>query len=73
MEMPLISEAELRVGLKRLDLAVSFRAGESVRTEISRKFDLAAFIALFARHGFAVAEGWRDAHDWFAVTLFKAR
>jgi dimethylhistidine N-methyltransferase len=72
IEMHLISQAEQRVALKRLDLAVSFRAGETVRTEISRKFELAAFTALFARHGFAAVEGWRDARDWFAVTLFKA-
>jgi L-histidine Nalpha-methyltransferase len=73
IEMHLISQTEQRVALKRLDLSVEFETGESVRTEISRKFDLAAFTALFAAHGFEPAEGWRDARDWFAVTLFKAR
>jgi L-histidine N-alpha-methyltransferase len=73
IEMHLISQTEQRVALRRLDLAVSFRAGESVRTEISRKFDLGGFLALFADHGFRAVEGWRDARDWFAVTLFKAR
>jgi dimethylhistidine N-methyltransferase len=73
IEMHLVSQADQRVALKRLDLSVTFGAGESVRTEISRKFDLATFMALFGQHGFQAVEGWRDARDWFAVTLFKAR
>jgi dimethylhistidine N-methyltransferase len=73
IEMLLISQAEQRAALRRLDLSVSFDAGEEVRTEISRKFDLAAFVALFAKHGFKAVEGWRDERDWFAVTLFEAR
>ncbi|HEX7005904.1 MAG TPA: L-histidine N(alpha)-methyltransferase [Alphaproteobacteria bacterium] len=71
IEMLLISQTEQRASLRRLDLDVSFRSGEPVRTEISRKFDLAMFLALFAAHGFEMVEGWRDAREWFAVTLFR--
>lgn len=48
-----------------------FRAGESIHTENSYKYDLAGFTALLERAGFAQVQSWTDAQDWFAVVLAR--
>jgi len=63
---------EQTVRLEALDLTVDFAAGESVRTEISRKFDLDEFSADCARKGFAETARWTDARGWFGLILLRA-
>ncbi len=46
-----------------------FRAGESVRTEISCKYDRASIAALFARAGLQIAAWATDPRDWFSLSL----
>ena len=71
IEMHLVSEAAQEVRLRALDLRVAFAAGESVRTEISRKFDTAEFARDLARHGFRQAGAWTDARGWFCLMMAR--
>lgn len=72
IEMHLVSLRPQRVALRALDLEISLDEGETIRTEISRKFYLPELIETFARHGFEKAGGWADAQDWYSLTLFRA-
>ena len=46
---------------------VTFARGESIWTESSYKYDLAALETLAVAGGFEVAHVWTDAAEWFAV------
>ncbi len=48
---------------------IQFRAGESIHTENSFKYEPGEFLALAADAGFEEAGRWTDARDWFAVFL----
>ena len=71
IEMHLRSACDQRVVIHDLDLQVSFRAGETIHTEISRKFDLEEMTAQLAPFGFQPQQRWTDEHSWFAVCLFQ--
>lgn len=71
IEMHLVSAAAQRVRFKRLDFTASFAAGETIRTEISRKFRLPAMIESVSRHGLAFERHWSDPQDWFALAMFR--
>ena len=71
IEMHLRSECEQRVMIHDLDLQVSFHAGETIHTEISRKFDLEEMTAQLATFGFQRRRCWTDERSWFAVCLFQ--
>jgi dimethylhistidine N-methyltransferase len=69
IEMHLVSDATQMITLERLGLALEIGAGESIRTEISRKFQPAAMAATLERHGLKPVGRWTDERDWFAITL----
>jgi L-histidine Nalpha-methyltransferase len=71
IEMHLTSAEAQLVRLRKLGLAARFEAGETIRTEISRKFRFPDMAATVARHGFALEERWSDSQEWFAVALFR--
>ncbi len=71
IEMHLASAGAQFVRLRKLGFATRFEAGETIRTEISRKFRFGDMAAAVERHGFALAERWRDDQQWFAVALFR--
>jgi L-histidine Nalpha-methyltransferase len=71
IEMHLVSAEAQLVRLRRLGLAARFDAGETIRTEISRKFRFADMAAAVERHGLALAERWSDSQEWFALALFR--
>ncbi|MCW5773230.1 MAG: L-histidine N(alpha)-methyltransferase, partial [Rhodospirillaceae bacterium] len=71
IEMHLVSAAAQQVRLRRLDLAVKFAAGETIRTEISRKFRFPDMQAVVEAQGFRLEERWSDDAGWFAVALFR--
>jgi len=73
IEMHLVSGEEQDVRLEALDLSVRFAAGESVRTEISRKFSIDGMSATFDELGFDRVQAWTDENDWFALCLFRLR
>ena len=71
IEMHLRSERKQEVMVGDLDLQVSFRAGETIHTEISRKFDPAEIRVQLALYGFELRARWTDAREWFLVSLFR--
>ena len=73
MEMHLVSAERQTVRLAGLDLTVGFSAGETILTEISRKFDLPGLRQRFADAGFAAVETWTDDDRFFSLSLFRAQ
>lgn len=69
IEMYLDSLEAQEVNLRALDFACEFQAGESLHTEISRKFDLHHIQAQLRQHCLAPVEAWCDDNQWFAVIL----
>jgi L-histidine N-alpha-methyltransferase len=69
IEMYLHSQIEHQVNLEILDLQVPFQAGESVLTEISRKFDLVAIQQQLRSHGLQTLKIWTDPQNWFGLIL----
>jgi len=68
IEMHLVSRRAQRVMIPGIG-EVPFAAGETLRTEISAKFDRASVAELFAAAGLAI-EGWRtDGHRLFALVV----
>jgi dimethylhistidine N-methyltransferase len=71
IEMHLASPEPQTVRLRRLGVTARLAAGETIRTEISRKFRLPEMVAAVEAHGFALEERWTDSAQWFAVALFR--
>jgi dimethylhistidine N-methyltransferase len=71
IEMHLRSERAQRVIIHDIDLQASFQAGETIHTEISRKFDLNEIGVQLAPFGFRRRTHWTDEREWFAVCLFQ--
>ena len=71
VEMHLQSTIKQEVTIAALDLQVSFRSGETIHTEISRKFEPAEVRSQLADYGFTPRAQWTDDRDWFLVLLFQ--
>jgi L-histidine N-alpha-methyltransferase len=71
IEMHLQSTRTQEVAISDLDLRVPFHTGETIHTEISRKFDAAETRAHLQPYGFQHRARWTDAHGWFLVSLFQ--
>ncbi len=67
IEMHLVARRDTSVRLDGHE--ITFRAGESVRTEISRKFEFAALDRLLDQAGWRRENTWQDEKGYFAVTL----
>jgi L-histidine N-alpha-methyltransferase len=65
IEMHLVSRVDQDVAIGRR--LFTFRAGESLHTESSRKYDAAGFIGLAEAHGWRVVRTWQDAERTFAI------
>lgn len=67
IEMHLVATAPVTATLvgETIDIA----KGEHIRTEISRKFDLAAIAALAGEAGWRIETTWQDERGWFAEIL----
>lgn len=71
IEMHLTSQMPQMVYLGELGVAASFARGETVRTEVSYKFELPALLNECRPRGFSLMESWTDSERRFAVTLFQ--
>ncbi|MGK7888180.1 MAG: L-histidine N(alpha)-methyltransferase [Leptolyngbyaceae cyanobacterium] len=69
IEMHLHCKASHTVDLKKLSLSVSFAKGETIRTEISRKFSLNAMQQYLEAKGLPVVNTWSDPKHWFGIIL----
>lgn len=65
VEMHLVSRDDCRVMVDGRRIA--FKAGESIHTESSRKYDLGAFGALATANGWRVGTIWQDPRGYFAL------
>jgi uncharacterized SAM-dependent methyltransferase len=72
IEMHLVSRVAQRVVLGALDIEIGIDAGESIRTEISRKFDLDAFASGARAQGFAEIARYTDRRKNFGLLLLQA-
>jgi L-histidine Nalpha-methyltransferase len=73
IEMRLRSRREHTTLVRALDLPVSFRAGEEVRTEISAKFTPERLGGDLSAAGLELVRWLTDPEDLFALTLSRAR
>ncbi len=77
IEMHLRSRCDQSVRLEALDLSCHFAANETIRTEISRKFNLDALKAQLQQaagavhpsHRLAPVRVWSDPQQWFGLVL----
>ncbi len=72
IEMYLKSMMNQTATLERIGLTVEFAAGETVLTEVSRKFSLSGdtnLINQLADHGLMTLQVWTDPQNWFGVLL----
>lgn len=71
IEMHLRSLQPQTVELRALNLKVNFELGETINTEISRKFDINAIQQLLKTKGLAPQKVWTDDNQWFGLILSK--
>jgi L-histidine Nalpha-methyltransferase len=65
IEMHLRSLNSQTIDLKTLNLT----AGETIRSEISRKFDVATLRSQLQAKGLQTLQIWQDTHQWFGLLL----
>ena len=61
------------VNLEILDLKVHFLEGESILTEISRKFDLRTMETQLQTKGLKTVKTWTDEKGWFGLILCQVK
>ncbi len=69
IETYLRSRREQTVCLQALGLSVDLRAGETIHTEISRKFDLTQMKPYLQQRGLETLRVWTDERQWYALLL----
>lgn len=71
IEMHLRSLGSQTVRLRSLDLTVALQTGETIRTEISRKFELDAIGQDLRGRGLIPVQVWSDPNQWFGLLLCR--
>ena len=71
IEMHLVSEREQRVPIRALGMEVAFEEGESILTEISRKYTRESASDLLERAGLTLARWETDPEGLFALALAR--
>ncbi|MCX7593905.1 MAG: L-histidine N(alpha)-methyltransferase [Fischerella sp.] len=69
IEMHLKSKCKQYVELRTLKLHVHFESGETIRTEISRKFNLHTIQQELKAKGLVPQKVWTDEKQWFGLLL----
>jgi len=69
VEMHLEATRPVRARFSELDLAVTFEAGETLHTEISRKFTRPRIGGLLSRAGFELREWFTPENGYFSLSL----
>jgi L-histidine Nalpha-methyltransferase len=69
IEMHLKSLRTQSVKLAVLDLEISLQTGETIHTEISRKFNLPALTDTLTTHALKPLKTWTDSQSWFGLIL----
>ncbi|WP_019500289.1 L-histidine N(alpha)-methyltransferase [Pseudanabaena sp. PCC 6802] len=71
IEMHLRSLKPQSVKLRSLDLTINFAPDETIRTEISRKFDTQKLTQTLENIGLARVKTWTDRNRWFGLLLMQ--
>ncbi|KAM3098251.1 L-histidine N(alpha)-methyltransferase [Phormidesmis sp. 146-12] len=69
IEMHLKSLIAQTIELKNLDYQITLQAGETIRTEISRKFNLSALAVELEKQLLQPLQIWTDSQAWFGLLL----
>lgn len=69
IEMHLISQQDQVVSLSNLDLTIELAKGETILTEISRKFDLANMEKYLGERRLNLIKTYTDSQQWFGLLL----
>jgi L-histidine Nalpha-methyltransferase len=69
IEMHLVSQVSQHIRLNKLDLDIEMIAGETIRTEISRKFDLQNMLNYLSKINLNPLKTWTDNNRWFGLIL----
>lgn len=69
IEMHLRSLKTQTVTLKALEFQVALEAGETIHTEISRKFHLPTLMAVLENQALHPLQVWTDPNSWFGLVL----
>jgi uncharacterized SAM-dependent methyltransferase len=69
--MHLESTSNQVIQIPAAGLELDFRAGETIHTENSYKFTDETLGALLVDSGFAPDLTWKDAREWYALTLSR--
>ncbi len=72
VEMHLRANRDMHVSLDRLRHEVTMKAGETIHTEICRKFDRNAVEEMAARAGLNISRWFTDDREWFALVEMVA-
>ncbi len=67
IEMHLRANQPTSVQIKDLDLSVQFEKGETIHTEICRKFSEKSAVKMFSRAGLSVERWFTDPKRWFSL------
>jgi L-histidine N-alpha-methyltransferase len=67
IEMHLVAREAMTVDIGDLDLSVEFEKGETIHTEISRKFTRESAGRIFAVAGLSVQRWFTDGKGWFSL------
>lgn len=73
IEMYLTATKKQKIQLRKLNLEIEIEAGESILTEISRKFDLSQMEEFLAQHRLQTIKYWTDEKKWFALILSQLK
>lgn len=71
IEMHLRSLKQQTVSLSALNISIDLQAQETIRSEISRKFNIHSLQQQLAVRGLQCLQTWTDTNCWFAVMLFQ--
>jgi dimethylhistidine N-methyltransferase len=69
IEMHLRSLETQTVALKALKFQTTLQAGETIHTEISRKFHLPTLVKTLETYAFQPLQVWTDPNNWFGLLL----
>ena len=73
IELHLEAKSDLKVELRELDMTVSFQKGETILTEISRKFTRQSIHRLLNDSGFELHHWYTSQNEYFALALSRVK
>ena len=73
IEMHLKARKDMSVEIKDLDLTVEFKEGETIQTEICRKFSRESAERMVSETGLSIVEWFTDPKKWFSLIEVEAQ